>query len=233
MWWRGWALGVLVAATMPGAGLANDAPASDVLPDIESAVLAEINWARAHPQDYARELRAYRDSFIGDVAYPDEAPMGVSSREGPRAVDEAADFMERQAPLPPLMSSPTLAMGAALLVDDQSVGGGIGHVTRAGLSPSDRVRMRGGDVYVAEVISYGNPDPRTLVRNLIIDDGVPRRGHRALIFTALYRYAGAACGPHPVHGAMCAIDMGSTPTGAPRLPGSAEPVAAMSVAAPR
>jgi uncharacterized protein YkwD len=58
----------------------------------------------------------------------------------------------------------------------------------------------------AENISYGYDDPAGVVRQLIVDSGVPNRGHRANIFSAGYQAAGVGCARHAVYGAMCVID---------------------------
>jgi hypothetical protein len=51
------------------------------------------------------------------------------------------------------------------------------------------------------------------MRQLIVDDGVADRGHRSIVFSGELRYAGAACGPHPVYRTMCVIDLGVMPDG--------------------
>ncbi len=190
------------------------APASP----LEAAVLARINRVRVDPQAYADELRAYRLRFDGLVVYDEESPAGILTHEGVAAVDEAIAFLDRQTGLPPLQPGAVLALGAADLVADHGPGGRIGHVSSGGASPGDRVRRRGGDIYVGEVVSYGHGVAAGVVRQLIIDDGVAGRGHRALLFARGYRYAGVACGPHDRYGAMCVVDMAATPSGMPELP---------------
>ena len=74
---------------------------------------------------------------------------------------------------------------------------------------------RGGGSYVAENITYGPPSGVEVVRQLIVDDGVRSRGHRRTVFTAEYRHAGAACGPHKVYRVMCVIEFGRNADGQP------------------
>ena len=85
--------------------------------------------------------------------------------------------------------------------------------------PGDRVKARGGDIYVGETIAYGPRDAATVVRQFVVDDGVPRRGHRALLFSAAFRFAGADCAPHPVYGSVCVVDYSGTSDGSPVLSG--------------
>jgi uncharacterized protein YkwD len=192
--------------------------------DLAGDVIDEINRVRADPQRYAQELRDYRARIDGLIAYPDDAPDGVMTHEGTSAVDEAILFLENQRPLPPLGASRLLAAGAGDLVADEGPSGRIGHYTAAGMDPGARVRRHGGDIYVGEVIAYGPRDPRSVVRQLLVDDGVPGRGHRKLLFAPAYRYAGAACGMHVRFGSMCVVDLAGTADGRPRMPASSGPV---------
>ena len=57
-----------------------------------------------------------------------------------------------------------------------------------------------------ENISYGYPAARSIVVTLIVDQGVPDRGHRKNIFCRDFTVAGAACGPHARYGSMCVMD---------------------------
>ena len=59
---------------------------------------------------------------------------------------------------------------------------------------------------IGENISYGPNDGRDVVLQLIVDDGVRGRGHRANFFYPGFRLAGVACDPHPTLRTVCVID---------------------------
>lgn len=177
---------------------------------IEAQVLERINHARQHPRDFADDLREFRRYFDGDILYLPGDRNGVYTREGVSAVDEAIEFLERQAPLPPLSRGDLLALAAQDHADDQGAIGATGHVSRDGAGPGERVRRRGGDIFVGESISYGMADADAVVRQLIVDDGVPGRGHRTLLFTDNFRFAGVGCGEHRRYGHICVVDLAAT-----------------------
>lgn len=213
--WKLAALALVAGTCSPHAWAA---PKGSTGTTLERGVLEEINFARMHPRDYAAQLREYRTWFDGDVVREPDDPVGHYTQEGIAAVDEAIVFLERQQPLPPLAAGQVLALAAQDYADEQGPAGRLGHVSRAGLSPGERVKRRGGDVYVGETISYGYSTPADVVRQFIIDDGERRRGHRALIFSRSYRFAGVGCGRHATYGYMCVVDYAGTPDGNPMLP---------------
>jgi uncharacterized protein YkwD len=164
------------------------APAAQAVVRLDEAVLAEMNFARAKPAEYARELR-----------------REMSRSDDPAAVEEAIDFLERQAALPPLAGDRRVDAAAREHTVSQGPRGDVGHGPAGGLGR----RLREQGVWAglaAENISYGYDDPRDVVRQLIVDSGVPSRGHRHNIFGSNYRLAGVSCGPHRAYGHMCVID---------------------------
>lgn len=174
--------GLLFLALAPAARSASSAARLD------DAVLDEVNFARARPAEYADELR-----------------RELNRSDDPAAVEEAIDFLERQASLPPLEPDRRVAAAARQHAQAQGPRGDVGHGPAGSLGK----RLRGQGVWAglsAENISYGYEDPRDVVRQLIIDSGVPGRGHRRNIFAASYQLAGVACGPHRAYGYMCVID---------------------------
>jgi hypothetical protein len=158
----------------------------------DSAVLDEINLARTHPRDYANIV---------------EARMAAMPGADLRCVAEAAAFLRRQRPLDALECAPGLEASARLHVADQGSAGGRGHRGTDGSDPWSRMARTGQWAgRKGENISYGYTDPRTIVVTLIVDQGVPSRAHRRIIFCPDFKVAGAARGPHASYGAMCVID---------------------------
>jgi uncharacterized protein YkwD len=158
----------------------------------DRAVLAEINLARTRPSDYAHIVEARMQALPGADA---------------RDVREAVAFLARQRPLDPLQCAPGLVTSAQEQVSGQGPTGAIGHRGTDGSNPWSRMARAGQRLGMAgENISYGYTDARTIVVTLIVDQGVPDRGHRRNIFCRDFKVAGAASGPHARYGAMCVID---------------------------
>lgn len=183
-------------------------------PDIETRILAEINRARADPAAYAEELRRYRALFDGLIVRTPGSDVGLRTREGVAAVDDAIRSLTAQTPRPALAEAPLLALAAAGHVADQGPRGLEGHVGTDGKNVRDRIRRQGGGARAAtaEVIAYGRADAAAVVRQLIVDDGVAGRGHRAILFSP-YLSAGAACGDHALHRHVCVVDFSTSANG--------------------
>jgi uncharacterized protein YkwD len=187
-----------LAAALGGA-LIVSTPAS-ARPGLDDAVLAEVNFARTHPAAYGRALEraAGEDERSGYSAF---------AAADDDAFSEALDFLARQPPLPPLRPNPALAAAAAAHAGAQGRTRQVGHVSPDGATLGERLHAHGVWAgLAAEDISYGHADPREVVRQLIVDAGVPGRGHRANIFDRNYSEAGVSCGGHRGYGAMCVID---------------------------
>lgn len=168
-------------------------------------IVAELNAARCDPAAYARKVRALRALFRGDrIERPGE--IALLTQEGPAAVDEAAAFLEAQTPLAALRANPLLARAAAGHAGEQARTGAVAHTGADGSGPSDRMRRYGPWSATAEAIAYGPRRAEDAILQLIIDDGVPDRGHRRILFNPAYTLVGAACAPHPVWREVCVLD---------------------------
>jgi hypothetical protein len=189
----------VLAVLLGGISLLSSVPAR-ASGGLESRVLAEVNYARTHPREYARELR--KQAYVGGVV--GESEIGYEDAD---ALSEAIEFLMRQRPLPPLRPNEALAAAARAHAYSQGRTYQVGHVSPNGATLSQRLQAHGVWAgLAAENISYGYEDPREVVRQLIIDSRVPGRGHRQNIFGAHYQAAGVSCAPHREWGAMCVID---------------------------
>lgn len=180
---------------------------------IEQQVLDALNQARTNPIGYVQQLKTYRTWFKGDIVTIPGSREMVRTQEGIDAVDETIDYVGDLSPMPAASATKVLSEAAADHVADQGRTGQTGHSGSDGSGPGDRVKKRGGGPYTAEVIAYGSIDGVDTIRQLIIDDGVPDRGHRTIIFSPELQYAGVSCGKHREFRTMCVIDLGMTPNG--------------------
>ena len=178
-------------------------------------VIGAINIARASPPNYADYLRDLRPRFNGKIYRDKEIPNGLVTTEGFTAFDDASTWLSGRSAVPLVQPSDLLNAAARVHVLEQGPLGTLGHFSPDGSGPGARLKRLGGDIYVAEIISYGAPSAEAVVRQLAVDDGVRDRGHRHILFSAEYLYAGAACGPHKLYGTMCVVEMARTANGAP------------------
>jgi uncharacterized protein YkwD len=101
-----------------------------------------------------------------------------------------------------------MSLGAEDLARDQGPRGEKGHVGSDGSRVADRLHRYGSWIRrSAEVVQYGAVSAREIVALLLVDDGVPGRGHRLVLFDGDYRVMGAATGPHSHYRTMCVITL--------------------------
>ncbi len=202
----------LLAAALAVAGLFGQEPAQAPRAPRstadEQAVVREITKIRMFPREYAKYLRALGTRFEGTLwRLRDHVP--IRTNEGRQAVLEAAEFLERVQPIPGVVGfSEGLHAAAWELVAEQGPSGQTGHLGVNGSTFGERIRRQGQPgALIGEVINYGRETPRMTVIELVIDDGVPDRGHRKNLFNADFRVAGAAVGEHKGYGSMTVVDL--------------------------
>jgi len=178
---------------------------AEFLSPLEHAVVSEINKARTAPKDYASILeqsRKYYDKKV--LKLPGETP--ILTKEGVGAVVEAIRYLRSIKPLPPLNPSKGMSSGARDHVKDQGSSGSAQHKGSDGSQASERVDRYGiWEKSIAENIACGSDKARDIVTFLIVDDGVPNRGHRKDIFNPDFRVIGVAIGRHPTYRTVCVI----------------------------
>jgi uncharacterized protein YkwD len=177
------------------------------LTEIERQVIIEINMVRTDPAEYARRylvpLRSYYHNTL--LQFPGE--IALSTNEGIRALDGCIRELQTIKPVSPLSPKKGLTLAARDHARDQAKTGATGHTGSDGSTPGVRLNRYGKwDISVGENINYGNEDAKRIVTSLLIDDGVPSRGHRRNLLNATFKFVGASVGPHRVYGHMCVVD---------------------------
>jgi len=176
------------------------------LSDLEKQVVLELNKVRSDPGRYARSfLIPQRKYYAGqELIYPGE--IAIRTREGIHAFEECTQVLGKTKPMGILTPQAGLARAARDHVLDQSKTGQTGHEGRDHSNVSGRANRYGRwNGKIGENIQYGHAAAARIVSSLLIDDGVPSRGHRKIILEPLFRNAGVAFGPHPKFRNMCVI----------------------------
>jgi uncharacterized protein YkwD len=182
------------AGALPSVAREAAAPTSIV----SAEVIEQINFARTRPGDYADLLRKL---------------------PGTAATKDAIGLLDSRMPAAPLTLNAGLTAAAVRHATDLGPNGGLGHLGSDGSNPGDRMRHEGVfSSITAEELSLGQGSARDVVRQLIVDDGVPTRGHRMDLLDPMLRLAGVGCAPHKLHHVICVIDLASPPPGPPPPP---------------
>ena len=172
------------------------------------AVIAEMNHCRQNPKEYAETaLKKHLACFVNETTFRDANGISIVTIEGRKRVQEAINELKGMQPVGPLTYDENLANAARFHCADTGPSGLTGHDSSDGTSMTDRLmrfvkdRMNWG-----ENIHYGNSNAEDIVVSLVVDDGVPSRGHLKNIMDSTYCRAGAAIGPHKTYRFMCVID---------------------------
>jgi uncharacterized protein YkwD len=175
---------------------------------IEREIVDELNAVRANPGAYSENISSLIPYYSGTTLRRPGIATPTRTQEGAGAAREAVNALRGQIKLPAVTFSAALSSAARDLAEDQAKHGTVGHVASDGSSPVQRiVRYGQWGVSYNENVDYGPfRTGRDVVVDLLIDDGVPDRGHRRNIFDASARVIGVSCAPHPKYGSVCVID---------------------------
>lgn len=178
------------------------------------AILNELNYCRRNPHKYADEVVApmLRCKFTqenGKIIRHDKGSRirMKEGEDGKAAIRDCLEFLRQQpeeSNLKPLRWSEPLSRAAKDQVLDLGLKGifihdGVKHMGTDGSMPVDRIKKYCSPTMTGENIHYGkDTSAEAIVRALVVDDGVPSRGHRLTIFNENLENVGIFVGEHGV-----------------------------------
>ncbi len=186
--------------------LLDTARSTGYMSDLEKDVILEMNKARANPARYAELYIAPRIKSFDGKLYEVPGRISIRTNEGSWAVQQCVEAMKKQPARPPFQPLEALYLAARDHVADTGPKGIVSHTGSDGSDLQDRLYRYMKPLYGGENLYFGGGDAREIVAQFLIDDGVPSRGHRTLLFKEEYVYAGAAVGPHKIYESMCTVD---------------------------
>lgn len=188
---------------------------ANYLTQVEKDVILELNKVRSDPAKYAelyiRPRLAWFDGSNSGKGY--KAPgqsITIVTAEGPAAVQECIADLSGRESAPILVPREGLFKAARDHTRDTGSKGIIGHTGSDSSTISGRMNRYGqwGGV-MGENISYGSSEGREIVIQLLIDDNVLNRGHRANNMDKNFGCVGVSIGSHTRYETMCVIDFAS------------------------
>eukprot|EP00438_Fugacium_kawagutii_P016148 Skav207704 [mRNA] locus=scaffold3057:245022:256726:- [translate_table: standard] len=157
-----------------------------------------------------RDLDSSPFTSLQDYYPPDRGGACVVTKEGAAVVQEAIDYVRSLEKMDGVgtESQEGLALAAADHVWDIGQTGTASHSSSDGTTAAERATRYGHFALFGECLWYGSDkaDARCMVLDLIVDDGVPSRGHRKGVLDPRYDTVGVAYGPHSTFGQMAAME---------------------------
>jgi hypothetical protein len=158
-------------------------------------LLDEVNQLRKDPKKYAEKINKYISYFDGDVLNLPGRKAGIRTHEGPKAYQEAVNYLSRQNPVEPLDPSKGLFRVAQDFLR---------RIQRKNADASsvdvDAIIDKYGTYYgdFIRATDYGGQNPEQSIINLIVSDGDRNRRQRESLLSSSYKLIGGATGTHPM-----------------------------------
>jgi len=180
----------------------------DYLIGIEKDVILEMNKVRTNPKKYAELYIQPRLKYYSGKNYSLPGKITIVTQEGVTAVNVCITALSSASSAKILTPEKGLSLASKDHVTDQSKTGQTGHSGSDRSTPETRMKRYGifsGTWTLGENIAYGNTTGREIICSLLIDDGVPSRGHRTNIMNKAFTQTGVAYGTHTQYRTSCTI----------------------------
>jgi uncharacterized protein YkwD len=179
---------------------------ANYLTGIEKDVVLEMNKARSNPKKYVELYIQPKLRYYNGNNYSEPGEITIVTQEGKKAVENCISAMSRMQSSPLLQPELGLSLGVKDHTADQGKTGKTGHDGSDKSTPFTRITRYGtGYTTAGENLAYGPATGRDIVVQLLVDDGVPSRGHRTNIMNKDFTQTGVSFGTHPQYRTTCAI----------------------------
>jgi len=175
----------------------------------EKDVILEQNKVRTNPRKYAQLYLQPMLKYFNGKIYAEPGKGNLITQEGAAAVTECIATLNNIAPVGILIPEKGLSRAAKDHANEMSKTGKLSHDSSDKSGPDTRMKRYGsfsGYWNFGENVCYGSSTGRDIISQLLIDDGVPGRGHLKNIMNMTFTQAGVGIAPHPRYSAFCAID---------------------------
>lgn len=174
----------------PDASEQHDTPTNGTK-KLAEEIIAELNFVRTSPRQYAAEVLEPRLKYFDGNMYAEPGKVRLLTQEGIAPLQECIRVLKNTAAAGTLALETGLCRSAQWLADDQARTGGLGHTGSDGSNLVTRISRYGTwGILCGENCAYGSVTAREIVVQLLIDDGVPSRGHRVNILKPEFKKVG-------------------------------------------
>jgi uncharacterized protein YkwD len=174
---------------------------------LKTEVVESHNLARTNPKAFIPILEKYMTYFKGKILNKPGNDFGIETAEGKEAYNECIAFLKKQAPVGKLTLDTELSKASQDHADDIGPSGSCDHVGTDGQTSADRIeKYIDWDVTLCENIDFGAVSGEEILISLLVDDGVPDRGHRNTIFNPKLKLIGVGIANHAEYGTCTVMD---------------------------
>lgn len=168
-------------------------------------VIEYFNMARTNPKKFAEIIKEIKTYFKGKILRLPGSSVGIMTKEGADAFEEAANFLEKEAkPVCELKYNTGLAHIAQDVVEEAQKADDLNTLDDLDM---DKIFDKYGRFTgsFSRAMDFGSKDPRMVVVNLVVSDGDKNRGQREGIFNGDLKEIGVWTGKEKTYGQCTSI----------------------------
>ena len=167
-------------------------------------VIEYFNMVRSNPKKFASIIREYKQYFKGKVLRVPNSKVGIMTKEGADAFEEAAKYLDSVKAINTVKYNVGLTHVAKEVVDAAAKTDDINSLDELDM---DAIFEKYGKFVGAfsRAMDFGSKDPKMVIINLIVCDGDSSRGQREGIFNSELKEIGVWTGKEKTYGQCTSI----------------------------